>query len=94
MPEGHESLGALLSPTGVAAETSHPTHGMGHLAATRLVANGHILDHRRYHQPARQVLLRDAHRPTASQHRVVAADGQDRGAGPESVSHGRYPARC
>ncbi|CAM6012028.1 unnamed protein product [Sphagnum balticum] len=94
MPEGHESLGALPGPTGMAVEASRPAHGMGRLAATRLVANGHILDHRHCHYPARQVLLRDAHRPTASQYRVVAADGQDRGAGPESVSHGRYPARC
>ncbi len=94
MPEGHESLGALPGPTGVAAEASRPAHGMGRPTTTRLVTNGHILDHRRYHQPARQVLLRDTHCPTAPQHHAVAADGQDRDIGPESVSHGRYRARC
>ncbi len=94
MPKGHESLGALPGPTGVAAEASRPAHGMGRPAATRLVATGHILDHRRCHQPARQVLLRDTHYLTAPQHHIVVVDGHDRGAGPESVSHGRYPARC
>jgi hypothetical protein len=38
--------------------------------------------------------LRDVHYPIIPQHHVVVADGPDRGAGPKSVSHGRYPARC
>jgi hypothetical protein len=38
--------------------------------------------------------LRDTHYLTAPQHHIVVVDGHDRGAGPESVSHGRYPARC
>jgi len=94
MPKGHKLMGALPGPAGVAAEASRPAHGVGRQTATRLVANDHILDHRRCHQPARQVLLRDAHLTTAPRHRVVVADGQDRGTGPESVSHGRYLARC